>query len=239
MSVTVKRYSNFVAGQTADAASGDTDEVINPSTGEPLAEGHEVLQGYLVGQRRQAPRIAPGSAGQHDERPCHGPVQALDEVAGAPLACGVGLAVLEAMRAEGLVERVRDRGPALLAELTAALEGIPMVREVRGHGYLLGVSFVDPRDGQSFLFDVTLGVSEPDTDAIDATVDYRAVRECVREASDALSYKLLESLAAATAEAIADRFPAVHSVTVRVRKPGVTWAEWTAATAARPRSSTR
>src|SRR3989304_5224644 len=26
-----------------------------------------------------------------------------------------------------------------------------MVREVRGHGYLLGVSYVDPRDGESFL----------------------------------------------------------------------------------------
>ena len=70
---------------------------------------------------------------------------------GAPLACGVGLAVLEAMRAEGLVERVRDRGKKLLEELGAALNGIPMVREVRGHGYLLGVSFVDPRDGESFL----------------------------------------------------------------------------------------
>jgi adenosylmethionine-8-amino-7-oxononanoate aminotransferase len=70
---------------------------------------------------------------------------------GAPLACGVGLAVLEAMRSEGLVDRVRDRGEQLLKELGAALEGIPMVREVRGHGYLLGVSFVDPRDGDSFL----------------------------------------------------------------------------------------
>ena len=70
---------------------------------------------------------------------------------GAPLACGVGLAVLEVMRSEGLVERVRDRGTKLLDELRAALDGIPMVREVRGHGYLLGVSFVDPRDGSSFL----------------------------------------------------------------------------------------
>jgi len=70
---------------------------------------------------------------------------------GAPLACGVGLAVLEAMRSEGLVERVRDRGAKLLEELDAALDGIRMVREVRGHGYLLGVSFVDPRDGDSFL----------------------------------------------------------------------------------------
>jgi adenosylmethionine-8-amino-7-oxononanoate aminotransferase len=70
---------------------------------------------------------------------------------GAPLACGVGLAVLEVMRSEGLVERVRDRGAKLLEELRAALDGITMVREVRGHGYLLGVSFVDPRDGHSYL----------------------------------------------------------------------------------------
>ncbi len=70
---------------------------------------------------------------------------------GAPLACAVGLAVLEALRSEGLVERVRDRGARLLEELRAALAGIPIVREVRGHGFLLGVSFVDPRDGTSFL----------------------------------------------------------------------------------------
>src|SRR5438874_3907370 len=70
---------------------------------------------------------------------------------GAPLACAVGLAVLEALRSERLVERVRDRGQTLRKELEAALDGIAMVREVRGHGYLLGVSFVDPRDGDSFL----------------------------------------------------------------------------------------
>jgi adenosylmethionine-8-amino-7-oxononanoate aminotransferase len=70
---------------------------------------------------------------------------------GAPLACAVGLAVLDAMRSEGLVDRVRDRGAKLLEELGAAMNGIPMVREVRGHGYLLGVSFVDPRDGDSLL----------------------------------------------------------------------------------------
>ena len=46
---------------------------------------------------------------------------------GAPLACAVGIAVIDAVRREGLIERVR------------------------GHGYLLGVSFVDPRDGASFL----------------------------------------------------------------------------------------
>jgi hypothetical protein len=70
---------------------------------------------------------------------------------GAPLACAVGLAVLDAMRSGKLVDRVRDRGAKLLGELGAAMNGIPMVREVRGHGYLLGVSFVDPRDGDSLL----------------------------------------------------------------------------------------
>jgi adenosylmethionine-8-amino-7-oxononanoate aminotransferase len=55
------------------------------------------------------------------------------------------------MRSEGLVERVHDRVARLLGELRDALAGTPLVREVRGHGYLLGVSFVDPRDGDSVL----------------------------------------------------------------------------------------
>jgi adenosylmethionine-8-amino-7-oxononanoate aminotransferase len=70
---------------------------------------------------------------------------------GAPLACAIGLAVMHAMRSERLVERVGERGPSLRDELAAALSGIPLVREVRGHGYLLGVSYVDPRDGDSLL----------------------------------------------------------------------------------------
>lgn len=70
---------------------------------------------------------------------------------GAPLPCAVGLAVLDVLRSEGLIERVRDRGFRLREELAVALRGIPMVREVRGHGFLLGVAFVDPRDGESFL----------------------------------------------------------------------------------------
>jgi adenosylmethionine-8-amino-7-oxononanoate aminotransferase len=70
---------------------------------------------------------------------------------GAPLPCAVGLGVLEAIRSEGLLERVRQRGPRLRDELESALDGIAIVGEVRGHGYLLGVEYVDPRDGRSFL----------------------------------------------------------------------------------------
>jgi adenosylmethionine-8-amino-7-oxononanoate aminotransferase len=70
---------------------------------------------------------------------------------GAPLLCAVGLKVIDVLRSEGLIERVRERGLRLRDELEAALAGIDMVREVRGHGYLLGVEYVDPRDRDSFL----------------------------------------------------------------------------------------
>jgi adenosylmethionine-8-amino-7-oxononanoate aminotransferase len=69
---------------------------------------------------------------------------------GAPLSCAVGLAVLEALRSEKLIPHVEERGRRLRDELEAALAGVSIVQEVRGHGYLLGVSFADPRDG-SFL----------------------------------------------------------------------------------------
>jgi adenosylmethionine-8-amino-7-oxononanoate aminotransferase len=58
---------------------------------------------------------------------------------------------MEVLREEALIERVHQKGPALREELAAALTGMPMVREVRGHGFLLGVEYVDPRDGRSFL----------------------------------------------------------------------------------------
>jgi adenosylmethionine-8-amino-7-oxononanoate aminotransferase len=70
---------------------------------------------------------------------------------GAPLPCAVGAKVIDVLRSERLIERVAERGPRLRDELAAALAGIDMVREVRGHGYLLGIEYVDPRDGESFL----------------------------------------------------------------------------------------
>jgi adenosylmethionine-8-amino-7-oxononanoate aminotransferase len=77
---------------------------------------------------------------------------------GSPLPCAVGIAVIDALRRERLIEWVAERGPRLRDELAEALEGIAMVREVRGHGFLLGVEYVDPRDGESFL-PLELGVA--------------------------------------------------------------------------------
>ena len=70
---------------------------------------------------------------------------------GAPLPSAVGLAVLDQIDERGLVDRVRERGPALRDELASAIGGSGLVKEVRGRGFLLGVELVDPRDGVSFL----------------------------------------------------------------------------------------
>jgi adenosylmethionine-8-amino-7-oxononanoate aminotransferase len=78
---------------------------------------------------------------------------------GAPLSCAVGLAVVDALRREGLVERVRERGPALRAELEEALRDVPLVHEVRGHGFLLGLEYADPRDGGESFLPPELGVA--------------------------------------------------------------------------------
>jgi adenosylmethionine-8-amino-7-oxononanoate aminotransferase len=77
---------------------------------------------------------------------------------GAPLPCAVGRSVIAQLEREGLVERVHERGPGVRAVLAAALEGSELVREVRGRGFLLGVDYVDPRDGESLL-PVELGVA--------------------------------------------------------------------------------
>ncbi len=70
---------------------------------------------------------------------------------GAPLSCAVGLAVIEHLKRERLVERVAERGPRVRAALAEALAGHPMVAEVRGQGFLFGIEYADPADGESFL----------------------------------------------------------------------------------------
>ena len=105
--------------------------------------------------------------------------------------------------------------------------------EVFGHH---GAGEEERERGQAFFFDVTIEIAEPYEDELEATLDYRAIRDAVREVSGAKSYKLIESLAAAAADDIASR-SGVESVTVRVRKPGIEWAAWTAATASRDRRS--
>ena len=70
---------------------------------------------------------------------------------GAPLPSAVGVAVLDYVERHKLVERVARLGPGFRDQVAAAVKGSDIVGEVRGRGFLVGVSLVDPRDEKSFL----------------------------------------------------------------------------------------
>ncbi|MGZ4430895.1 MAG: aminotransferase family protein [Gaiellales bacterium] len=70
---------------------------------------------------------------------------------GAPLPCAVGRAVLRFIKEHALIQRVAENGPRVRQALEQALDGCELVREVRGRGFLFGIEYVDPRDGESFL----------------------------------------------------------------------------------------
>jgi dihydroneopterin aldolase len=114
-----------------------------------------------------------------------------------------------------------------------------MIVELRGlevFGYH-GVEEGERRDGQTFLFDVSLWpAGEPTSDDIAETLDYRAVAACVREVSDHAPVQLLETLAAAVADELLASFRP-ERVRVRVRKPNVQLdppVEYSAVTVERP-----
>jgi dihydroneopterin aldolase len=108
---------------------------------------------------------------------------------------------------------------------------------VQVHGLELfgrhGVDDDEREQGQTFLVDVTLHIQEPAEDSLEATFDYRRARDLVRAVNDGRSYKLLETFAAAAADALVAE-PEIERVVVTVRKPGIAWADWTAATVERP-----
>jgi LysW-gamma-L-lysine/LysW-L-ornithine aminotransferase len=58
---------------------------------------------------------------------------------GSPLACAAGFAALQAYRGEQLIEQSARLGREMLDALRDALRGVPIVREVRGLGLMLGI----------------------------------------------------------------------------------------------------
>lgn len=61
---------------------------------------------------------------------------------GNPVACAAGLAVLETIRAEGLLENVKRQGEKLREGIESL--GDPMIDHVRGAGLLLGIVLTEP-----------------------------------------------------------------------------------------------
>ena len=100
-----------------------------------------------------------------------------------------------------------------------------------------GVEDSEREQEQPFVYDLELELEEPAHDRIEDTVDYREVVELVRAVSESWQFQLLESIAAAVAEALLERFP-LERARVRVRKPQVQLGvpvEHTAASAERSR----
>ena len=73
------------------------------------------------------------------------------------------------------------------------------------------------QEAQPFVVDLDVLV-DVDRDELDATVDYRALADLARSTVASTSFELLESVAAAVAQAIFD-LSAVLEVTATVHKP--------------------
>lgn len=58
---------------------------------------------------------------------------------GSPLACAAGLAAIGAYRDEHLIARSADMGAQMLALLRSRLDGVAMVRDIRGLGLMIAV----------------------------------------------------------------------------------------------------
>jgi 4-aminobutyrate aminotransferase/(S)-3-amino-2-methylpropionate transaminase len=61
---------------------------------------------------------------------------------GHPLACAAGLALLDVLESERLVDRAKEEGEWFRTRLTKALHGHPHIGDVRGRGLLVGIELV-------------------------------------------------------------------------------------------------
>jgi dihydroneopterin aldolase len=83
-----------------------------------------------------------------------------------------------------------------------------------------GVEDWERETEQPFLYDIELELPEPADDDVERTADYRRMVELIAAVSESRQFRLVETLAAAVADALLDRF-AAERVRVRVRKPQV------------------
>ena len=65
---------------------------------------------------------------------------------GNPVACAAGIAVLDVLEREDLLENARITGGYLKAGLEGLKDRHPMIGDVRGHGFITGVEIVKDRD---------------------------------------------------------------------------------------------
>ncbi|HYM90966.1 MAG TPA: aminotransferase class III-fold pyridoxal phosphate-dependent enzyme, partial [bacterium] len=94
---------------------------------------------------------------------------------GHPLACGAGVATLEAYHEEGLIDRCRILGDRLMSGLRAIGERHPAVGEVRGRGLFACIELVRDRETRAPLIPWTPRGTRETHPAVTGTL--RAMKE--------------------------------------------------------------
>ena len=84
---------------------------------------------------------------------------------GSAQSCAAGLAVLDAIEAEGMVEQAEKKGRMLSGLLSEQIGGLPWAGEVRGRGLCRGIELVSDRDART-PFPPSSGVSRSLPDAM-------------------------------------------------------------------------
>ncbi len=110
---------------------GITPEIVALSKG--LGAGYAPLGAMIAGSRLVDPILDAGGF-------LHG-----FTYAGNPLACSAGLAVLEELQDQNLIENAARMGEVLMAELHALMERYPFIGDVRGKGLLTAFELVADR----------------------------------------------------------------------------------------------
>ncbi|WP_345752332.1 4-aminobutyrate--2-oxoglutarate transaminase [Microbacterium rhizophilus] len=67
---------------------------------------------------------------------------------GNPIACAAALAAIDAYETENLVERANEIGTIIRERFTAVQASDPRLGDVRGHGAMMALEFVDPATGE-------------------------------------------------------------------------------------------
>ncbi len=98
--------------------------------GKPAGAGHPL--GILATTRAVADRFANG-------------MEYFNTFGGNPVSCAVGLAVLDVLDGERLLENARLQGDYLLGRFRALADRYPAIGDVRGRGLFFGIEFVTDR----------------------------------------------------------------------------------------------
>ncbi|WP_203135900.1 4-aminobutyrate--2-oxoglutarate transaminase [Microbacterium sp. JZ31] len=67
---------------------------------------------------------------------------------GNPIACAAALAAIDAYESENLVERANEIGAVIRERFAAVQASDPRLGDVRGHGAMMALEFVDPETGE-------------------------------------------------------------------------------------------